>query len=306
MAINLVVALTDYDWYRTLREKPGLSEVNFWAPSAKNFRALRPGELFLFKLHAPHKSIVGGGIFAHSNVMPCSLAWSAFGQGNGARSEEEMRRRIAKYRKSGSNNGSDFEIGCRILTQPFFLNERDWIEQPRGWSPNIVSLKTYNTSEDEGYALWEAVQNRSRLEPTELIGETVPRYGEPHLVKPRLGQGGFRVLVTDVYDRRCAVTQERTLPALDAAHIRPYSTGGGHEASNGLLLRRDIHSLFDSGYVTVTPSLDFEVSRSIRDEFENGRDYYEMHGTRIQVPRRPELRPDGDALSWHNENVYKG
>ena len=49
------------------------------------------------------------------------------------------------------------------------------------------------------------------------------------------------------------------MPALEAAHIRPYGDGGEHEARNGLLLRRDIHSLFDAGYVTVTHGLDFEV-----------------------------------------------
>jgi putative restriction endonuclease len=65
------------------------------------------------------------------------------------------------------------------------------------------------------------------------------RFGEPRLVKPRLGQGAFRILVTDIYDRKCAITQERTLPALEAAHIRPYIDGGAHEARNGLLLRRD-------------------------------------------------------------------
>ena len=70
------------------------------------------------------------------------------------------------------------------------------------------------------------------------------RYGEPTLVRPRLGQGAFRVLVTDNYHRMCAVTRERTLPALEAAHIRPFAEGGEHEASNGVLLRRDLHSLF--------------------------------------------------------------
>ena len=96
--------------------------------------------------------------------------------------------------------------------------------------------------------------------------------------------GGFRLLVTDVYQRRCAVTLERTLPALEAAHIRPYADGGTHEVSNGLLLRRDIHSLFDAGYVTVTPDLRFEVSRRIREEFENGRHYYALHGQRLNPP----------------------
>src|SRR5450631_3816190 len=117
MGINLVVAVTDDDWFETLRSQPNLTEVNFWAPSAASFRALQPGEMFLFKLHAPRNVIVGGGIFAYANALPCSLAWDAFREANGARSAQEMRTRIAKYRRSDSSDRSDFAIGCRILTQ---------------------------------------------------------------------------------------------------------------------------------------------------------------------------------------------
>jgi putative restriction endonuclease len=56
-----------------------------------------------------------------------------------------MRARIARYRRVDSGDRSDFEIGCRILTQRFFLAERDWIPVPTNWSPNIVSFETYNT-----------------------------------------------------------------------------------------------------------------------------------------------------------------
>jgi putative restriction endonuclease len=112
------------------------------------------------------------------------------------------------------------------------------------------------------------------------------------------------VLVTDSYERRCAITREKTLPALEAAHIRPYAEGGDHVASNGLLLRRDIHSLFDSGYVTVTPDLRFEVSRRIREEFQNGRHYYELHGAPIYAPEDLSRRPDPAALRWHNDNLF--
>ena len=103
-----------------LRRQSDLSEVNFGAPSAANFRALQAGELFLFKLHAPRNVIVGGGIFAYANALPCSLAWEAFGETNGARSAQEMRTRIAKYRRADPDDRSDFAIGCRILNQPFF------------------------------------------------------------------------------------------------------------------------------------------------------------------------------------------
>ena len=308
MGINLVIAVTDGDWFDQLRAMPDLPEVNFWAPSGASFKALQPGELFLFKLHAPRNVIVGGGVFAHANTMPWSLAWQAFGLANGARSAEEMRARIARYRRTDpADRQPDFTIGCRILTQPFFLPEAAWIPVPPSWRPNIVSLKTYNTDDPEGLALWEAMAYRLQAPPTPAgLAEPMARFGEPQLVRPRLGQGAFRILVTDLYQRRCAITREKTLPALEAAHIRPYADGGAHEASNGLLLRRDIHSLFDAGYVTVTPDLKFEVSRRIKEEFENGRHYYALHGQAIEPPADARRRPDPAALAWHNSERYRG
>ncbi|MGY4573513.1 HNH endonuclease [Bradyrhizobium sp. USDA 3256] len=304
MAVRLVVAVTDGDWFDHLRGKP-LAEVNFWSPSATNFRALEPGELFLFKLHAPRNFIVGGGVFAHANSLPCTLAWEAFGESNGAGSLVEMRQRIAKYRRALPSDRTDFTIGCRILTQPFFLPEEQWIPVPESWSSNIVSFKGYSTNEPDGMFLWNSVQGLLS-KPAPGLAEEQARYGEPVLVRPRLGQGAFRIVVTDSYQRRCAVSGEKTLPALDAAHIRPFSSGGKHEASNGILLRRDIHSLFDSGYVTISPDYRFEVSKRIREEFENGRHYYALHGQQIAKPQNPNRQPDAKALVWHNENCYRG
>jgi predicted restriction endonuclease len=96
------------------------------------------------------------------------------------------------------------------------------------------------------------------------------------------------------------------LPVLDAAHIRPFALEGSNKPDNGILLRSDLHPLFDRGYVTVTPDRHFEVSRRVREEFDNGREYYALHGRGIFVPRRIALRPAGENLAWHNENVFKG
>jgi putative restriction endonuclease len=303
MPVRLVVAVTDKDWFDHLRMMPNLDEVNFWSPGATNFRALQPGELFLFKLHSPNNFIVGGGIFAHSNVTPCSLAWEAFGEKNGAASYQEMRGRIARYRRVPADARSDFTIGSRILTDPFFLPREQWIPVPASWSPNIVTLKTYSTGEEEGRALWEAVQAPLVSRTVSTFREEQARYGAPRTVQPRLGQGAFRMLVTDSYERRCAVTRERTLPVLDAAHIIPYGEGGSHNPANGILLRRDIHSLFDRGYVTVTGDHRFEVSHRLREDYENGRDYYALHGREVVVPPDPLLRPDPAALRWHNDRL---
>ena len=262
-----MVVNTDYDWLTHLRNRPDLPEVNFWSPSARSFRALQAGELFLFRLKAPHRRIAGGGIFAYSNEMPISLAWDAFGEANGASSFSEMGERISRLR-SGAEPTRNFDIGCRILTQPFFFDEHDWFDAP-SFQDNIVTFKTYSTAEEDGRQLWTMAQERMQRQAIPTSGPPT----EPQIIRPRLGQGAFRVRVTDLYERRCAVTRESTLPALAAAHIIPRASGGTNEASNGILLRRDIHSLFNEGYVTVTPSLEFRVSRAIREEFENGRAY---------------------------------
>lgn len=214
-------------------------------------------------------------------------------------------RRNAEYRPDAAERG-DFVIGCRLLTQPFFFSESDWLPVPASWRPNIVTFKTYDTGETEGAAIWDAVQERATRLLLSTQDADQARYGAPTLIRPRLGQATFRIVVTDAYERRCAITRERTLPALEAAHIKPYADGGSHNPSNGLLLRRDIHALFDAGYVTVTPSLKFEVSRRIKEEFENGRDYYALHGQAIKPPAAPDWQPDAEALRWHNEQRYFG
>jgi putative restriction endonuclease len=303
--VNLYVGITDYDWFRFLSALSAIEEVNFWQPGGRtNFKALQPGELFLFKLHSPRNFIVGGGVFARAAILPVSLAWDAFGESNGAPTFVEMRKRIAFYRNQADDPRQDYMIGCRILTQPFFLPEHQWIPIPASWSPHIQQGRTYDTSEDDGRRLWEAVLEREAGIPSAPID--VPRYGEPTLIRPRLGQGGFRVSVTDVYQRSCAVTGERTLPILDAAHIRPFGEGGEHDITNGLLLRTDIHRLSDLGYVTVSNDARFEVGRRLKEDFENGRHYYRMHGQQLFKPRDADQQPSREALEWHQARKFLG
>ena len=111
--------------------------------------------------------------------------------------------------------------------------------------------------------------------------------------------------MADAYERRCSITGERTLPVLQASHIKPYSQDGPHRVSNGLLLRVDLHILFGQGLVTVTPEHVVEVSPAIKERFENGRDYYALRGQPLKVlPARPSDLPSGEYLAWHNERVF--
>src|SRR5207248_7739155 len=132
---------------------------------------------------------------------------------------------------------------------------------------------------------WGATQLAVMPRAPIVVGPPAPMYGEPTLVRSRLGQGAFRLIVSDAYAKRCAVTGEKTLPVLEAAHIRPVALGGEHRIDNGLLLRSDLHKLFDLGYATVTPDGEFRVSQKLKETWMNGRVYYELDKQQI---RRPE------------------
>ena len=142
--------------------------------------------------------------------------------------------------------------------------------------------------------------------PASPEAEPAPMYGDPILVRPRLGQGGFRVVVIDTYERRCAVTREKALPVLEAAHIRSVSGGGQHRIDNGLLLRSDIHRLFDRGYVTITPDHRFLVSRKLKEDFKDGDPYYPLHESKIWLPKSTESQPSRQFLEWHADTLFKG
>jgi putative restriction endonuclease len=277
--IKLFVGVTHNDWFRFLSER-NPDEVNSWRPRNQNqVRALTQGDLFLFKLHSPLDFIAGGGVFVRHTFLPLSLAWQAFGEKNGVADFETFERRILEHR---TRDELSRQIGCTILAEPFFWPRGSWIPIPSDWSKNIVTGKTYDVRTSAGGALWMQVQDRlaERLLPdmSRASQEGGARYGAPISIRPRLGQGAFRVEVTDAFSRRCAITGEKTLPALEAGHIRPYAKNGPHEVSNGLLLRSDLHNLFDLGYLTVSLDYRVEVSRRIREEFSNGRDYYALHG----------------------------
>jgi putative restriction endonuclease len=176
--------------------------------------------------------------------------------------------------------------------------------------------RTFNTDEADGRRLWDQVHDAASQLRANLFGfrqqstffehEGRPRTGAPQIILPRLGQGAFRIAVTDAYGRECGLTNGRVLPALDAAHIRSWSEGGAHAVSNGILLRRDIHRVFDAGYATFDEDLRFVVSDRVRTEFNNGEEYRRLHGMKLKAPGDVRLQPDGSALDWHRNKVFLG
>ena len=312
---NAVVALTDSRWFGFLRThaiQGWLDEVNFWRPLAQTeFKSLAPGEPFFFRLKHPVNSVVGYGFFVHSTHLPIGLAWQAFDVRNGDPSFEGFLNRIAEYRRESPAETalSTRELTCLILREVRFLPENEWLHwgEERGFQKNIVAYKRYDLTEGPGLLLADLLKNGR---PAELVPAFEPvtqdeRLRAEQLSIQREGQGSFHVRVLDAYHRRCAVTGERALPTLDAAHIQRYLGPASNHVQNGLCLRADIHRLFDVGYVTVTPDYRLEVSRRLKEDFENGEPYYQLGGTRLLLPRDEYMRPSQRALEWHASNVFR-
>jgi putative restriction endonuclease len=311
--VKFWLGVTDNSWFNYL-ERHHFDEVNFWQPSATPpFKDAPTGMPFLFKLKRPNNHIAGGGFFVTYSQLPVSIAWEVFGEKNGAASFDDLREMLGPL----GGGGLSGDIGCTVLSNPFFLPPSQWISDPPGWSSNIVRGKMFDSGSPDGAAIWHSIAQHLKTRHADhpplptinqnyQLGEEKGKYGEPVLVAPRLGQSSFRVLVTDAYKRKCAITGESTLVALEAAHIVPYAKEGTHEIRNGMLLRADFHRLFDVGLVSVTADMRVKISPRIREAYFNGKAYYRMENQRLSVlPERHKLRPDPDRLDWHFKNRFQ-
>ncbi len=309
--MKVYVGITDMDWYRTLAAQPEIREVNFWKPGGEGgFRALSPGEPFLFKTHWPHNRIVGGGYFEGFARLPISSAWDFFGSGNGVADLDQMRLRVGQYRREGIRRGDDPIIGCVLLNDVSFFPEDETEPAPADFAKSIVQGKTYLAQESGALPLIDLLVNKLAIQVTsprrdsEVPAIDGPVFGELREVRPRLGQGGFKALVHGAYRDQCSITGHKIRPTLQAAHILPVGKGGEHRLDNGLLLRSDVHTMFDRGYLGVDPEFKLRVSRRVRDEFGNGDEFYEREGSIIALPERPIERPNSEFLTWHMDTVF--
>ncbi len=299
--MKMFVGVTDSIQYETLM-KSGCDEVCFWTPGGKNFKAIEENELFLFKLHSPDDYIVGGGYFVRYTTLPTYLAWSAFGVKNGTESLEELNARINKYRSRIGVPRDNPTVGCIILAEPFFFERDEWIPVPDNWNPSTVTGKTYSLGDKTGRKLFDRIYEKLGL-TSEQTAEKFENYPERHT----LGEGAFRVAVTEAYGKRCAVTKGKVLPVLEATYVKPFGEGGTREVRNGLLLRSDLKTLFEAGYITVTPDFMIKVSEKLREDFQGGGEYFKYDGKELPLlPGSMLEQPAAEYLEWHNENVYLG
>jgi putative restriction endonuclease len=313
------IAQTDWAWFSFLTERSvagRIDEANFWSPlSVKPMKHLSPGEPVFLRLKRPRYCIAGYGFFAHFTALSLEKAWEFFDWKNGDPTFSRFLERIGRYRKLDLFDPRlpRAPLGCTILRDlVLFPEERrlPWGDE-QGWSNNIVRGKTETDPVRASRLLAEI--GYDTLPPAELVArfELVEldqrRLAELRVVQ-REGQGSFRARLLDAYGRRCAITGERTEPVLDAAHIQPYLGPRSNHVQNGLLLTKEFHTLFDAGYVTITPAEHrVRVSPRLHQDFHNGKRYYVYDDKPLaQMPSDAGSRPSEEALAWHGRRVFKG
>ena len=314
-----LVSNTDSQWFEYLSALAStrsgrLDEVNFWRPkSQQQLRIIEAGAPFFLRLKHPVNVIAGWGFFAQWHLLPFAEAWRLFEEKNGAPNFEAFRATIQRLRGADPAAVGATPIGCVVLREATLLPKDQWIPWGtlEGWSPTIVNDKSYDLLSGHGRRLHQLLANAGASMPPDpgpeafQLLEVDARRRREQPVATRDGQGTFRSRLLEAYGSRCALTGERVVPVLEAAHIQDYLGPASNHIQNGLLLRADLHKLYDARYVTITRDYEFRVSERVDAEYGNGKDYYrlEREGAKLRKPLDPAKWPSRDALAWHSEKL---
>ncbi len=138
----------------------------------------------------------------------------------------------------------------------------------------------------------KAAEASGSFSPTDEVDE---RQRVLAAIVRRRGQPVFRQALLEAYDGCCAMTRCNVVDALEAAHIRPYSGQSSSVVSNGLLLRADVHTLFDLYLIAVDPvSLRMSLAPALHQS-----SYSDLAGMELASPVSTTLSASPDSLAWH-------
>lgn len=114
----------------------------------------------------------------------------------------------------------------------------------------------------------------------------------------RRGQPAFRKKILATYDYRCAITDWQQIQVLEAAHIHPYKGLHTHAVTNGLLLRADLHTLFDLYLIAIEPQTRLiRLSPKLCDSA-----YTQYEGMPLREPTTLSERVGTEVLQWHADH----
>lgn len=185
----------------------------------------------------------------------------------------------------------DEDLLRKLYTTIFDAARRAGVDSAR--LPDFLGIYRATVATGETDAVVEGA------EPTSPVEEAFRRsmFGSSEMVtralRSRRGQPAFRQRLMETYDGTCGVTSSRVQPLLEAAHILPHARGGTYEIRNGLLLRADVHTLFDFGYLAIDPT----TWTTVVHESLSGTEYSpQFHGRPFRLPAARSHWPDAELL----------
>jgi hypothetical protein len=271
MADTVCVYNTDPDWIAALQANNVTTNANFWRKDRRTVH-LEPGSYFYFKLRGGLR-IAGRGAFRAQEEMSLDDAWNRFGHGNGANSRGEFERRARDVLKLDAGQA----VNCIILDDLEIIPG----EQPElatsDWPRGIMGGKYFRAealsyldpyfvpvSTDAVELVAEQLASEGFFDPAAILDA---RQRALRAIAMRRGQPQFRQALFHAYGDRCAVSGTDQAETLEAAHIFPYAGVETNRVQNGLLLRADLHTMFDLGLWTVMPDFRVRLATSVRSSF---------------------------------------
>jgi predicted RNA-binding protein with PUA-like domain len=177
----------------------------------------------------------------------------------------------------------------------FIVTPEQWqtvVERAGGWSDN---------------ASFAAQQYADTLVKQEMAIEDASGFNAHNIedarkrtaasIVQRRGQSTFRQGLLQAYQGKCAVTECEVTEILEAAHIVPYQGTATNHMQNGILLRADLHTLFDMGLVGV----DAETMKVLVSSKLDGSEYASFQGKLLHLPDDANCKPDVAALKLHRQ-----
>ncbi|RDI05494.1 HNH endonuclease [Flavobacterium sp. AG291] len=295
------ISPTDKDWYNYLKQNQFNSYINFWTPTPWNISRLKEGNRLYFMLKSPIRKIGGFGEFVEYKNMTAEAAWNEFGYRNGRESKADFLNGIQKYIDKNSDkygkrllNSFSYQIGCIVLKNCQFWDEEYYklpAEYNIEFANQVVTIKYY---EEYDSFLQSDFENDS----FDLVQE--PRERKKQLTNIRNGQGAFKGKILKAYRNACCVTGETIPELLEAAHIQQYKSKTSNHVQNGLLLRVDIHRLFDNNLIFIDGDYVIHVSDLVGNEY-----YKRFDGKKITLPDIESEYPSTEALELKREEFRK-
>lgn len=289
----IVYASTTRSWFDALAALLP-AQVAFWQPTPARPSRIQPGERWYFKeLGSPQ--ILGFGEYVGWERLSIGGLFEKYGVATGYVSEAEL---MAAFHFFGSEYAANTEIGNVILENftPF--------EHPvplANVGLNDLSVRfVYIDGDDPVAAYVGGMRTNAAVTQFELRDpEAAKRAASKR--KVRVGQSAFRRLLMETYGSACAFTGPQLQETLQAAHIQPYVDAESNHVRNGLLLRADIHLLFDLGLLTLTPDLQVQVSKKLK-----GRDptIECLHGTKAVLKSDLGVQPSPEAIVFHRAEIF--